>query len=389
MANHHFLKLLMPLPASSYPENFVFEAGQTYQFPFNFVVPQQLLPTACTHKFAPSSIWGQEDHLQLPPSMGSVPGLADDLSTQMASVSYHIKAKVSSSGQGKSSPIAQASRPLHIIPASAEEPPLTFDLINNDYTLTKSKSIKKGLFSGKLGRITITAAQPSSLIIPSSDQGSTVAKINLRFDPADKNAQPPRLGVLSTKLRATTFYSVRPHDDLPTQASMTKNYDSNRNVYVVSLPLSSRDISSVLWTRKAAKPAMIRRDSDSGYSTSSSTLSSEDISPEVEHYTASVLVPITLPENKTWIPTFHTCLLSRVYALDLSLSCHSPAAGMPSTTLHLKVPVQVNMKGAMDMAGEERDANEFLTPRLLSVPCEEFIGSSDIRNSGPDLPPGY
>src|SRR5271167_1814149 len=48
-ARHQFLKLVMPITESDYPQPRVAEAGQTYRFPFNFVIPEHLLPSACKH----------------------------------------------------------------------------------------------------------------------------------------------------------------------------------------------------------------------------------------------------------------------------------------------------------------------------------------------------
>ena len=39
------------------------------------------------------------------------------------------------------------------------------------------------------------------------------------------------------------------------------------------------------------------------------------------YYTARVVVPIDLPKSdKTYVPSFHTCLVSRIYSLDIALA---------------------------------------------------------------------
>src|SRR6187402_2492173 len=41
-ARHRFLKLVMPIRDSDYPQPRIAEAGRAYTFPFNFVIPDQL-----------------------------------------------------------------------------------------------------------------------------------------------------------------------------------------------------------------------------------------------------------------------------------------------------------------------------------------------------------
>jgi hypothetical protein len=119
-------------------------------------------------------------------------------------------------------------------------------------------------------------------------------------------------------------------------------------------------------------------------------------------YTATILVPITLPANKTWIPTFHSCIVSRVYAIDLSLSVHTPGTGVPATSVVLHLPVQIAANGnqvqqvqltAAEAAAELADANAFMQPRVIEVPSEELIGNSVLaptpRAGGSELPPSY
>ena len=43
-AHHHFLRLFQPIDEAHIPEGRIAKAGQTYQFPFTFVVPERLLP---------------------------------------------------------------------------------------------------------------------------------------------------------------------------------------------------------------------------------------------------------------------------------------------------------------------------------------------------------
>lgn len=412
-ALHKFLKLVMPLRQSDYPQPRVAEAGQTYKFDFNFAIPEQLLPRACSHSCVTPHV--HHAHVQVPPSIGDreVSG-HDDLAPDMARVAYCVKVQVVRNRErdGHDVVLVEGSKKLRVVPAVQEAPPVSLGEGFEDYIVSKTKSLKKGMFSGKLGHITVSAAQPSALVLSAPTEGittspTTMATVKLRFDPHDATSQPPRLGGLNTKIKSTTFYSARPSSMLPSHFNMVSHYESTRGVYDTTVSLSSRCVESVAWKRHEPRQISERRNSDS--STSSSDFSDSALAPEQKpgnpFYTASILVPITLPTNKTWIPSFHSCIVSRVYAIDLSLSIHTPGAGVPSTSVVLHLPVQIAANGnqteraeltAAEAAAELADANAFMQPRLIEVPSDEHIGNSVLAAAprtapagAPELPPSY
>jgi hypothetical protein len=403
-ALHNFLKLTMPLRDTDYPQPRIAEAGQTYKFPFNFVVPNQLLPRACSHKCNTEHV--HHAHLQLPPSMGCREvSIQDDLAPDMAKVQYSIHVKVLRNGDdGKDVVLADKLRKLHIVPAQAELPPMNILTGNqeSDYVLLKTKTLRKGVFSGKLGKITVSAIQPSAIILPSPSSSATVpeiamATLNLRFDPHDKSSQPPRLGGLTTKIKASTFYAARPAEFLPSHYTMNTQFDTIRGVYDTSVPLSSRCVEAVSWTKHKAAPAYTRRNSASSSDSSDCSDNCPEAKPGSEYYSATVLVPITLPSSKTWIPTFHSCIVSRTYTIDLNLSIHTPGNGVPASTVSLHLPIQIAADGnqnerapmtAAEAAAELADAEEFLRPRVIEVPSAAHIGNSVLVPTS-DLPPSY
>ena len=87
---HTFLKMMMPIPDSTYPTPRVLEPGQTYTIPFNFVVPNQLTINACNHERLADQM--QDHHVLLPPSLGGWE--RDDMAPKMARVEYSVKARV-------------------------------------------------------------------------------------------------------------------------------------------------------------------------------------------------------------------------------------------------------------------------------------------------------
>lgn len=409
-ALHQFLKLSQPIPEAAWPTGRVLEANQTYEFKFVFVIPRQLLPRVCRHKVSSNTV--QQDHLKLPPSLGdrAIAGrgntLLDDITPDMAKITYAITVAIQETDINHVLlPVTKAKK-VRIIPAIDEQPPLTVEGPNNDYKLRAEKDIRKNIFKSKLGSLVVEAVQPRALRVPSykSDEASvesTVATVNLRFDPADDKARPPKLGNISSKFKVTTFYSSSARCRVPSKYDMQWDFGQGMHSEAVSLP--SRNVSSVEWTfhrdsSRASSPE--RRNS----TLSASSLACDIPEPSARYrgngfYTAKILVPVSLPANKAWIPTFHTCLLSRVYALYLHLNVTSGTIG----GIDLKVPVQVSSEGNQDVLLENRnsftleeqaieafEADDFFLPRTIS-PMEARVAMNSILDApgSDDLPPEY
>lgn len=406
-AFHNFLRLAQPLSISDLPPDRILQSGKTYKFPFTFVVPERLLPQSCTHPKDMERVL--DAHLALPPSLGdpmiSKDGktLLNDLAPDMTVISYAIRVLLlrrNPEPRGKPSIIVDSVKKLRIIPATDEAPPLPQTNIRGDeYVMRKEKDLKRSIFGGKLGRITVEAAQPRSLHLPCVHQDitrtrvTTVAFVNLRFDPFDALSKPPRLDNLANKLKVTTCFSSVPLRDFPTRANAYM-YDTRRGVYVDTMTLSCRNIESASWT-----PHIGRERHDSAISISDSP----PASPASQLYhTCQILVPIDLPTTcNTFVPSFHSCLVSRIYSLDLTLSVHPHSSTASTTTLHLKLPLQISAEGNPDArptiseaemhAIAARQVNEALVPRSIAPPSPEYTEVAELspfaRTSAPSVFP--
>ena len=403
-----FLRLVQPVER---PASTILKAGETYRFPFTFVVPERRLPQSCTHSVDNQTV--SDMHLALPPSMGDPmmaserKHLLDDMCPDMAVVSYALKARITQGRgpNGKHIIIAEGARKVRIVPAVEEHPPLDVrGDCTDDYKPRAEKLLKKGFFKGKLGCLVAEADQPKSLRLPSvrakwNTPITTMARVNVRFDPANENTHPPSLGSLATKLKIVTFYASVPMKEIPIRSS-EYHYSSIKGLYVDVINLSSRCIGSTQW-EKYPQASAIRR--DSALSTVSGPGKIPDPSPAYKgqsFYVASLVVPITLPRTKVFLPTFHSCLMSRVYALDFYLS--TSGTGLKSS-MHLKVPIQISSEGnphnrpsiSEDEAAAiaRREASEYFTPRSIAPPITSFNEPSleprlpQARHDMP--PPGY
>ncbi len=419
-AFHQFLKLQMPGLYQLYPEDLVLRAGKIYDFPFVFVVPQQLLPRVCQHTVENDAI--REAHFRLPPTFGDK-GLAsgrgsDDMAPDMASVRYGVFAKISElrtkGDEAWRSTLASKARRLRVVPAVEEQPPLDVHAEDGEYMMRKEKSIRKGLLKGKLGTLTMESAQPAAFKMKSysnpESKMTTMATVMLRFDPLEKDSAPPKLGNLASKLKVTTYFASTARSSFPSkQQSM---FDLTQGLHAEQLNLSSRCVMNVEWTKQEPSPSLdLQR---RGSTLSSSSLETGDIPDPSEgykggvYYTARLIVPVTLPTNKAFAPTFHSCLISRVYALKLDLGISSVGLG---STMEVKVPVQISSQelvsdefarresvgGVEETEVDVEDVSNFFTnvfdPRRISVPAVEFLGRSRIGSQAPtttaDAPPGY
>lgn len=404
-ASHTFLRLNMPISESSYPTPRVIEPDTPLDLPFNFVIPAQLLPQACVHKCIGGHV--HDAHLQPPPTMGGDMS-PNDSAPDMARVHYFVAVKVlrRSTSSAKSHVVTTCTKKIRVVPRVLEQAPLHIDEKDTEYQLVRTKKMKKGVFKGKAGELTFSTTQPKAFLRTpkSATQPQTTAPLKLSFTPTTTSAKPPKLGTLTAKLKASTFASVKGQKDLGKKVDHLSNFDVSRSVYTATTNLATMTMDpSAPWKWIPDAPGYARR--DSGYETCGSD--AERFLAEDKagggHYEAIVMVPLILPEHKTWLPTFHSCLVSRIYGLDFSLSVSSGSGGL-STSMNLRVPVQIACTGEESVLSDDDNNNnevgmsveEVLRPRVLSVLDVQFQrGSNSIPSMRPateaqsDLPPEY
>lgn len=408
---HTFLKLMMPIPESLYPVPRLLEAGTTMTVPFNFVLPSFLTLNACTHTVDSDQV--RDHHLCPPPSMGSW-GRGnlekDDLSPHMVEVEYCIKARVWRwpETQGHAVKIMEAIQPIQFLPAFAEDAPLSITKNDMLYRMSRSKTIRKSLVTAKIGKITATGRQPKAIILqPDGRVGaSTTAKIELKFEPVSADVQPPKITGMSSKIIAHTYYSAGPIHNFTNIGDFNAGFHSSRRgTYTKSISLQAKPLGGVTWfTHEAGR--------DSGYSsdTEPENTASEEDDPDAEkneghrrksstitsivrpfkqqsplptsliYHTTTLQLPVDLPTAKKYfVPTFHSCIASRVYTLRVSLTV---ASGPTTTsTVSLDLPVQIAVEAlepdekagdeglpSFDDALEDAAVDELLRPRTMGTP---------------------
>jgi len=391
-STHTFLKLAMPIPESTYPVPRILETGHTYCIPFNFVFPQFLTIGACNHHLSSDLVHDQ--HIRLPPTMGFWE--KDDMAPDMARIEYSIKARVFRQPEleGKSIKVMEATQQIRVLPSSLEDPPLGITKHDREYCMSKSKTIRKGLL-GKLGKVHATADQPEAVSLRSDGLGisSTNAQVHLEFTPAGPGVAPPKITSASAKITAHTYFAAGGIPSLPNLGDWNKSFGvERRGAYSTSVSLFSQSLDKFKWMQHINPQA--RR--DSGYSSDHSPSDDErsrrrksKSSEASTFHTATLQVPIKLPISKrTFLPTFHSCIISRVYVLQLALTFGS---GSSSSTVHLQVPLQVAVDlenqqqtgpPSFESVVEETSANDYLRPRTLSVPDPQYLATSVLPGYG-------
>lgn len=413
---HTFLRVQQPISFGTLPADNVAKANTPYSFPFTFIVPDRLLPQICSHKVENDSV--RQAHLKLPPSIGDpmlsgeVNVLMDDLAPDMSRIAYSIRAKIGHADPttGRLTRVEEKAARIRIVPAIEELPPLSIEENNRSFALRKEKNIRNGIFNigKKVGRVTAEVTQPKSLHLPaiSSDSKApvtTMASVMLRFDPATEQEQPPSLHNLSTKLRVHTFYGAAAYKNMP-EPFNCDSWSVSHGFYPQSVSLSSRNMGGVTWIKhddartkstSSTGTGLTRRDSSGSDASSSSSASipvaSSAYDPSLPFYTAKVLVPVTLPQTSAesesksalsrpnkrilFIPTFHSCIISRTYGLELSLSFNSAASStLSGSSLTLRTPIQISQQGSsspptdtslLDTITEEMYSNDEEIARLL------------------------
>lgn len=316
-AIHRFLKLIQPDLSAYYPADLILRAGQTCHIPFQFTVPSRLQPGVCTHRQQDGTVC--EAHLSLPPSLGDndgkeLPMINDDMAPLMSRIRYETTVQVV---KANAEVVATKAKAVRIVPAVGQTLLTITHIENNNYIVRQEKSIKKRMSKAKCGTLTVEAAQPQPTLVRSSihanaEQTSTVPVV-LRFDPENEKCTPPDLRNLVSELQTTTHFTTNVRTTLPTHEG--RGVDPYQGTYSTKVKLSSNNTISANWVKYGAS------------------------------YVAHLTVPVTLPSNKTFVPTFHSCLVSRVYSLSFTLNMNTAGA---QTSMNLKLPFQIAADRALD-----------------------------------------
>lgn len=368
-AMHKFLHLRQPLSGNRHPNPRVFQPGQRYEYPFVFVVPQKLLPQACTHDACSPSI--TQAHLQLPPSL-------EDTSPGDFRISYAVRAVVSKvSGKGTTRVLSNCTRKVRIVPSTEKQLLLDPVLDNMNICTRLEQDIKRGFEKHTKGHMAVEASPASPVLCQSASQknttNTTMIRVNLRFDPVH-DASPPQPKEISAKLHTHTFYATIPWKDHPSWSDKLLLAGRAQSAFTKKTKLGSFGAAPLQWikhTRDADEPHI--EDSPSTFSRSSTSLTGGT------YYTTSFVLPVSLPQSETQVPTFHSCLISRTYDLKIRITHNTSKSGSRTPDGVVKVPLNVFYR-----RDDSQEVPSTLKEDFFSdcVPCG--FDSCDIKRSPPE-----
>lgn len=174
-----------------------------------------------------------------------------------------------------------------------------------------------------LGKIQIFAHQPSPILIDAHNSRSllseiTSVKLALRLT-LEHGSSFLRLRGMRRNFTSTTFLSTLPWNDFPVKSTGLA-LSANRGVRVDICKLSKLKLAPMNWERVEEN---------------SENTDTHDYSVYVCHLD----IPIVVPMENEWIPTFYSCFVAREYAADLELIFHSREVGNLSVSLNVPIDV--------------------------------------------------
>lgn len=315
-----FLHMDLPIFEYSWDTN-TLSPGLTHRLPFKFIVPEELPIHACRHACANHQV--QQEHLQLPASLsyrGQKSHGTHDMSPKMAEVIYSINFSLWQRGDkaGKSKKIQESRHPVQIIPTRDEHAPILVPSENKYYQLCSERILSKGMLRHTLGKFTACSTQAPAIQVqsqrPKNPDASTTVKIDLRFEPTHPNQLPPMLLPPGFQLRAMTFFGLDPWTESPDLSDISK-WGIRQGFWSENVSLMSSVTTIGDWKLQAERDRMV--------------------------FTASVETSISLPEHRHYPPTFHSCLVSRAYALKAKLFYRVHGKSWGSFCTSLSLPVEI------------------------------------------------
>jgi hypothetical protein len=275
--------------------------------------------------------------------------LRDDFAPPDCRIEYNIQAtlnKVNISTSKRETIILKRQK-VRIKPAAGDLPlpGLPLDPFDNNQPPRCEVTVNHKGSGLPMGRLSVDLQQPDRFWLPLRDPHSEIirsARLTLKYIP-DNQGRPtsaPTLPIVKSlrgQITATTLYTttiVQSSSSPPCLFRKKKDLFGrplNFSDKAIHLPIPS--LPKLQWVHNSPssspKPAV---------SATEPRLSEKDQS----YYTASLVVPVTLGRDN-YLPTFHSCFISRIYSLGLQFDI-AQAESAPLKTMKLRVPVEIASK---------------------------------------------
>ncbi|KAJ0413578.1 hypothetical protein BJY00DRAFT_296641 [Aspergillus carlsbadensis] len=371
-ATHQFLHLTQPIPESSLPTPKTFTRRTKYEIPFSFPVTDYLPATACPHSSYPLV---KAAHLHPPPSLGdaAIAGfggrLRDDLAPQdRCKIAYTIIARLErpSLTTGLQETIMEKRLKVRIKPLVGDIPLPELDLgpgIADEFRLfqrgevaprrlsSSSSPLSKVVGGQAQGCLAVTLEQPGCFWHPLGDTERLISKavrLTLVYTPTATAAQEgsttttttttspapptlPEIKSLRAQITATTLYTTQINGVHHPPQKQRDFFGRPVNYRDAEIPLSLPSLPQLRWTRvdddQNPSPNPYSEPSEPGPNSPPPPPQQAPGTGTGVSYIATLLVPVTLTKDKSFVPTFHTCLISRIYSLSFQLDVKGASTG--------------------------------------------------------------
>ncbi|OJD38564.1 arrestin (or s-antigen) n-terminal domain protein [Diplodia corticola] len=298
----------------------------SWPIPFSFLVPHALDPAACSCVSLP------DDHLQLPPTMGGnhswehAGQLLDDPTPDMVDICYKIVARVEvSDSQGRCA-CTETHTKLCVVPSFPEPPPS----FSSEYRIREEKGVRRSILTGRLGCLVMEAQTPSALKGIKSDGATLVStKVLVRFDPASHDCAPPAPEDIMRKIQATSTWKIGPKG---TSSNGQTTYAMTR-AYTEAISLPPFHLAGAKWLKRS--PGWEHMQVSNGHAAPADLIAPSSGYIGGVYYLLKLAIPVELPPGKVLVPTFHSCLVSRTYELEVALLLSSAASITVRVPLHI------------------------------------------------------
>lgn len=356
-----FLRMQMPIDPEGLPRSMKFKVGETYHHPVFFKIPSYLPMGACEHDCQSDQV--RENHLRLPPSVGSWRHRTDQ-SPKAVAIHYTIRVQAYQLRRGAFRLMMQYRKLVRVLPLfspdamppSLDPAPGLDELHTHQLgwraSLSRIAVLRKSWgLAANAGKLETTVLRPCPLLF-SAATGKQITKptpcISMVFTPGTAHTSPPRLRAITVKVVATTFYASAPMSYIPIpstrQPCEAGAAPANHAVSVSSCAKSSQVESfmdqTLDWKAETESDscALTRDPSDKASRSCSDSL----VAPATR-YTAFLRLPITNvnTDKLRYLPTFHSCMVSRSYTLQVQLSI-----GAIGSSVKLDVPLVVGIHPA-------------------------------------------
>jgi hypothetical protein len=337
--SHKFLSLFDEQISASLPKDKVLRSTQTYALPFEFNLSARMEEIQCHHHVDSNAI--RDLHMFLPPSMN---GSTSDFTPKSICIQYRIEAAFfQRNGLDDQSLVEAATSTVSNLDI---QPHLH---IPSDQSITKSNPLPRNFstnFSETIGgrrhgELSVNVrGRPFIDILPPTQAPQngmeTLAQFTLCYQPQGTDHHLPELKSVASKLIIKNYYAATSWNDIPSDEALS---DSQKALceYTVSLP--KRSYGKINWVRQNVREPTweLPQYSDKTHLLHPYISSSDKAAQagEVAH-TANLVLPIVLPADKDFLPSFHSCLVSRAYELQVRLQFEG---SLQSAPLVFKIPV--------------------------------------------------